>query len=188
MVLPNSVEGSIFTAVVWNEESKQCFVGGVGEALPPTGEGEGPGSEGGVRNASGPVFLGPVVTLELRDPSTGQEVSELPPGEEILFWLPLSNGYETMDESFCTPSGPQVQPLPTCSFYDQDQQAWSTAGCRPVSGQVSVIPGSEEQLGLECACTHLTEFAVLEEEVQSGTLCAVDPTFFVFGLMHAFGM
>jgi hypothetical protein len=60
--------------------------------------------------------------------------------------------------------------VPQCSYFDRVANKWSSEGCRVAEDNV-VLPNG--QLGIRCACHHLTEFAVLvgEAMAQNGLKC-----------------
>lgn len=133
-----------------------------------------------------PTFLGPVVTIEVRDPVTGLEINQAQAGEEFRFWLPARQAAETTNTITCSNSGFKIYSEPTCAYFDKRSQAWSTNGCRSLSEGISEDPSGNP--AVHCACTHLTEFAVLGgqiERLNESCEMALSPAFFVFGVIYS---
>jgi hypothetical protein len=53
---------------------------------------------------------------------------------------------------------------PTCGWWNKEEESWETDGCRTLGVRVT----EENEELLMCACSHLTDFAVLLNERQGG--------------------
>ena len=185
MEVPSSLSEASVVTIVYDSTAQTCL--GAGDS---SGAGDGGGTEvvtdddgdDGVTMQE-PVFLGPVITIILLDEAQN-EVRQLPPGERFTFWLPVRESATGSQGAGCTPAGKTVT-APTCSFFNKEQQAWSTAGCATVTG-IEPIPDGGGVEGVQCSCTHLTEFAVLETSRTLDEKCELSAAFFVYALCYLF--
>jgi len=100
-----------------------------------------------VSNALTGTVVSDVVNIDLVSVQTGLPIKIEGLKEDITFYIP--------SHSDCTPTAPRA-----CGYWTGSQ--WSSTGCKAVSVDTE---------GVQCSCSHLTEFAVVRDGSDS---CAAD--------------
>jgi hypothetical protein len=96
-----------------------------------------------------------VEVVQARDHSV-QGVSGL--ASPIIFTLPIRDDVE--EAPSC---GNNAGPF-TCAWWNTAASGWSTSGCQTMSASTTLSSGAN---GVQCACSHLTEFAI----IRTNTIC-----------------
>lgn len=119
-------------------------------------------------------LISPVVIVKLFD-KDGKPipVTNLNPGEEIRFMIPVSGGEENKLGNLNERELACSETALACEFWDPISKDWSQKGC-------SVTPPPLGAKEAECVCNHLTAFAlVLREANNGGATCAMKAHSFV---------
>lgn len=136
-----------------------------------------------------------VIAIVIVDPGTGEEVDFVESDEPFVFWLRAESPFDEIEE-ICSPTGRVIKPeKPKCMWYDENMEAWTTSGCIEVTGVLvdseeagSALETVEPGWYLECACNHLTEFAVIAslQEVTTAS-CPLEQkeVFLVYSALYA---
>lgn len=128
-------------------------------------------AEGNTGTNPGDV-VSPRVSIRLLDIDGNQiELSDLPPGQEVVFTLPLQGNHKlalagadklALSEQSADPCAPRRSA--TCAWWNEDTEDWSFDGCRSVADA-----GTN---AVRCVCTHTTEFALVLRDDGVGSQCS----------------